>query len=215
VRRVVRYLAGLAFIVAVSLAALFPLANASVHTDVSVAAFGVAGTLVALVLPAAGLGGDAARRTIDYYVDGMASAARPPKRDGPAALAERRLSPLEWAQIGVKEVNTLRTRTAAARWGSGLAYAALALSMVSMLGFTRPVALHIGRKPVLPWHVTVALALACLVLGAALFLPLAWWHWKTRSLANSERVLRFVVDNPAAAEPPPAAPQDPSSPSSR
>ena len=52
-RRVVRYLAGLAFIVAVTLAALFPLANGSVHTDVSVAAFGVAGTLVALVLPAA------------------------------------------------------------------------------------------------------------------------------------------------------------------
>jgi hypothetical protein len=205
-RTVLRCLAGLVFVACVTLAALLPLANASAHMDVSVAAFGVAGTIVALVLPAAGLGGDAARRTIDYYVEGMVKAARPPRPGSPdGALTEPGFSPLQWAEAGVEEVNSLRTRLAAARWGSGLVYAALSFSMVSLLEVATPVVLHIGRKPVLPWHVTVALALACLVLGAVLFLPLAWWFWRARSLANSEKLLRFVVENPMALEPPDAA----------
>jgi hypothetical protein len=212
-RTVVRCLAGLAFVACVTLAALFPLANGSVHMDVSVAAFGVAGAIVALVLPAAGLLNDAARRTIDYYVDGMVTAARPAEPGSPdSALAEAKLSPVEWAQAGVDEINAMRTRSAAARWASGLVYAALALSMASLLEIARPVVLHIGRKPVLPWHVTVALALACLLLGAVLFLPLAWWLWGTKSLASSERLLRFVVRNPAAVEPRTAATAKPTKP---
>jgi hypothetical protein len=184
-----------------------------VCTRTCLAAFGVAGTIVALVLPAAGLVNDGARKTINYYVDGMASAARPPKPGrSDAAPAEAKLSPLEWAQAGVDEINALRTRTGAARWGSGLVYAALALSMVSLLEIARPVVLHIGRKPVLPWHVTVALALACLLLGAVLFLPLAWWLWRTKSLASSEKLLRFVVKNPEAVEPRTAATAKPTKP---
>jgi hypothetical protein len=208
-RKVATFLAGLAFVACVTLAALFPLANGSVHMDLSVAAFGVAGTIVALVLPAASLGGDAARRTIDYYVDGMVKAARRPAPDSPdRALADARFSALEWAQSGVDEINPLRARIAAARWGSGLAYAALSLSMISLLEVARPVVLHIGRKPVLPWHVTVALALACLLLGALLFLPLAWWFWRFKSLESSEKVLRYAVEHPETVEPPSDDPSD-------
>lgn len=191
--------AGLVLVLGLGLAALLPMVLGSVHGDVSVAAFGVAGTIVALVLPAAGLGGDAARRTIDYYAEGTASAME--RLASGRASAEPQLTPLQWAQAGLTQINSLRVRITAARWGSGLVYVALLLSMVSLLQIKQPIVLHIDSKPVLAWHIAIALALACLALGTILFLPLAWWFWTIKSLAGSEKAMRWVVDNPRTAEP--------------
>jgi hypothetical protein len=183
-------LAGLVVLVGLATAALFPMAWKDVHGDISVAAFGVAGAIVALVLPAASLGRDAAQRVVDAYLEGTAKALRG------ATSGKAPLSATQWASAGVAQIRSLRTRAAAARWGSGLVYVGFLLSMSSLLQIRHPVAFHIGRQPILPWHLAVAGALACLALGAVLFLPLAWWFWTPKLLESSEAALEHVAARP-------------------
>lgn len=182
-----------------ALAALVPMAWKNVHGDISVASFAVAGAIVALVLPAAGLGRDAAQKVIDDYMESTRNALL---RSKDSATASSLTAP-ELAQLGLGHIRSLRNRTAAARWGSGLIYLGFLLAMFSMLELTKPVTFPIGRGRIPLWHVAVAEAMACLALGAILFLPLAWWFWSPSLFDKSEKMLNFVVDHPDQLAPPP------------
>ena len=183
-----------------TVACLLPLASGA-HPDVSVAAFGVAGAIVALVLPASSLTHDAAQKVVDTYIDRTAKATRQPEPTSDVSLTAG-----QWASAGLKQVGTLRARAAAARWGSGFVYAGFLLSMLSLLQVADPVIVHFGPNPVRPWQVVAAAALACLAVGGVLFLPLAWWFWTPRLLQSSEATLRHFA-RPVVNEPPQAAPE--------
>jgi hypothetical protein len=200
-------LAGLLVVLACTLGALFPMRWYEVGSDMAIATFGVAGAILALVLPAAGLARDAAQRVIDAYVEGTARAMGAPAPD--VSAVEAQLTPTEWAKEGVAEVSSFRARAAAARWGSALVYTGFLLATISLLQVAKPVAFHIGAKPVLPWHLAAAAAMACLAVGALLFLPLTWWFWTTRALAHSEAALRYVIDQATQPSTTPQAPQSP------
>jgi len=195
-------LAGLVVVLACALGALFSMRWYDVGSDVAIATFGVAGAIVALVLPAAGLARDAAQRVIDAYVAGTATAMGLSEAD--ASAVEAPLTPAEWAREGVAEISSFRVRAGAARWGSGLVYAGFLSAAISLLQVAKPVAFHIGAKPVLLWHLAAAAAMACVAVGALLFLPLTWWFWTTRALAHSEAALRYILDRGTQ---PPSAPQ--------
>lgn len=184
-----------------ALAVLLPMAWKNVHGDISVASFAVAGAIVALVLPAAGLGRDAAQKVIDDYMEGTRNALLKSKD----STTPSSLTADAWARLGLDRIRSLRNLTAAARWGSGLIYLGFLLAMFSMLELTKPVTLPIGREPIPLWHVAVAEAMACLALGAILFLPLAWWFWSPSLLDKSEQMLNFVVDHADQLVPPSTA----------
>jgi hypothetical protein len=198
--------AGLLVVLACTLGALFSMRWYDVGSDVTIATFGVAGAILALVLPAAGLARDAAQRVIDAYIEGTARAMVAPAPD--VSAVEAPLTPTEWATEGIAEIGSFRARAAAGRWGAGLVYAGFLLATISLLEVASPVAFHIGAKPVLPWHIAAAAAMACVAVGAILFLPLTWWFWTTRALEHSEAALRYIVDQ--AAKPPGPPQEDPS-----
>jgi hypothetical protein len=177
-------------------ACLFPMAWGVFHSDVSVAAFGVGGAIVALVLPASSLARDAAGRVVDAYVTGTARARNDPARSPDS------LTPEQWAAAGLTEIGRLRARSAAARLASAFVYVGFLLSIFSLLQVADPVIVHIGQQPVRPWHLAVAGALACLAVGAVLFLPLAWWFWTPRLLDSSVRTLEGLAQ-PVVPPPPP------------
>jgi len=195
-----------------TVACLFPLASGA-HPDVSVAAFGVAGAIVALVLPASSLTHDAAQKVVDTYIDRTAKA---PRESDPASDVS--LTAGQWATAGLEQVGALRTRAAAARLASGFVYAGFLLSMLSLLQVADPVVIHFGQNPVRPWQVAASAALACLAVGGVMFLPLAWWLWTPRLLESSEATLRYFA-RPVVKEPtqvlkePTQVPPEPGSPS--
>jgi len=189
-----------------TVACLFPMAWGVFHPDVAVAAFGVGGAIVALVLPASSLARDAAGRVVDAYIRGTARASNE------AAPAPDSLTAGQWAAAGLTEIGRLRARSAAARLASAFVYAGFLLSIFSLLQVADPVIVHIGRQPIRPWHLAVAGALACLAVGAVLFLPLAWWFWTPRLLDSSARTLEGLRQPVVPAPPPGPAPGPPPGP---
>jgi hypothetical protein len=170
IARCIVHLGMLAFFFAsvIAIACLLLIAAFSPPFEVSLTAFAVGGTMTALVLPAAELGGQTVRRVVEYWLDRVTSVG--------GSEARTR------AQMALEVVTEARVGANAARRGSVYIVTGFLLSIIAMLGPIIPV---VGiRLPVGP--VFLAMSLAFLVVGSFMLLPFAWQIYQLREAEEAE-----------------------------
>ncbi len=141
---------------------------------IAAAVFSAAGTIVALMLPAAELAGQSLTRVADYWLDRFIKPGRRrPDKD-----------------VALGDIETHRWKARTAQRGSSYVLYAFVLSAFALL--TPHV--ELGPQTFHAEHVLLGLAGGFLLVGSALFFPFAWAVYRLDDLKDAENFIRNFTE---------------------